>query len=76
MPPAREKTTIASAQDKARQDKTRQSEAEQRQRQEILPISDADWTQFQQTVKRPNCLILTQEIVGSKARLVRFLLTH
>ena len=84
MPPARKKQPLQvhktrqgkARQSKARQGKTRQSKAEQRQRQEIMSISDADWTQFQQTVKRPNCLILTQEIVGSKARLVRFLLTH
>ena len=63
-------------QGKTRQDKARQSKAEQRQRMEILSISDADWTQFQQTVKRPHCLILTQEIVGSKARRLRFLLMH
>ena len=70
MPPAREKQPLQvhkTRQDKAEatQGNARQSKAEQRQRQEILSISDADWTQFQQTVKRPHCLILTQEIVRS-----------
>ena len=81
MPPAREKQPLQvykTRQDKAEatQGNARQSKAEQRQRREILSISDADWTQFQQTVKRPHCLILTQEIVGSKARRLRFLLMH